>query len=178
MNVISPGKFAVKFGIIYGLFQILEFVVMYVLNIDAQTNPFVGIILNILNYFILPFIFIYIAANNYKTEINNGYILLSDTLKVGVTTSTIAALLYGVFYLIFNFIFPEFQDELLEKIQQITIKQNPKITTEQLNMSMKYVKMFMNPYLIVPFTVLFYCLLGIVHSLIVGAIIKKDKPVF
>ena len=77
-----------------------------------------------------------------------------------------------------DFIFPEFKDELLSQIQEITVKQNPTMTSEQLKMSMKFVKMFMNPYVVVPFTIVMYCVIGLIHSLIVGVIVKKDKPVF
>jgi len=89
-----------------------------------------------------------------------------------------AALIYGVFYIIFDLIFPEFKEDLFEKIQEVTVKQNPSMTAEQLKMSMKFVKIFMNPYVAVPFTIVMYAVIGLIHSLIVGVILKKDKPVF
>ena len=109
---------------------------------------------------------------------DSGKVVKGETIKIGLTISALAALMYGVFYLIFDFIFPEFKDELLNKIQEVTIKQNPTLTSEQLQMSMKFVKTFMNPYIVVPFTIVMYCVIGLIHSLIVGAIVKKDKPVF
>jgi hypothetical protein len=177
-ETISPGKSSVNFGVTFGIIMILQFVIMYVLNINPQESPAIGVIVNILNYLILPFALIYFAANNYKTKINQGFISIGETIKVGLTVCAIAALIYGVFYLIFDFIVPEFKEELLLKIQEITVKQNPSLTSEQLKMSMKFVKIFMNPYIVVPFTIIMYCVIGLIHSLIVGVIIKKNKPVF
>ena len=177
-ETISPGKSAINFGITFGIIMILQFAIMYVLDINPQETPVIGVIINLLNYLIIPFLFIYLAANNYKIKLNNGYISMGETIKVGLTVCAVAALMYGIFYLIFDFIFPEFKDELLNKIQEVTIKQNPTLTSEQLQMSMKFVKTFMNPYIVVPFTIVMYCVIGLIHSLIVGAIVKKDKPVF
>ncbi len=177
-KTITPGKSSINFGITFGIIMVLQFVIMYVLNINPQESPAIGVVINILNYLILPFALIYLAANNYKTKINQGFISMGETIKVGLTVCVIASLIYGVFYLIFDFIVPEFKEELLVKIQEITIKQNPTLTSEQLKMSMKFVKIFMNPYIVVPFTIIMYCVIGLIHSLIVGVIIKKNKPVF
>ena len=177
-ETVSPGKSAVNFGVTFGIIMILQFVIMYVLDINPQESPTIGVLINVLNYLILPFALIYLAANNYKTKINHGFISLGETIKIGLTVCAIAALMYGVFYLAFDFIFPEFKEELLTKIQEITVKQNPTLTSEQLKMSMKFVKTFMNPYIVVPFTIVMYCVIGLIHSLIVGVIVKKDKPVF
>lgn len=177
-KTITPGKSSINFGITFGIIMVLQFVIMYVLNINPQESPAIGVVINILNYLILPFALIYLAANYYKTKINQGFISMGETIKVGLTVCVIASLIYGVFYLIFDFIVPEFKEELLVKIQEITIKQNPTLTSEQLKMSMKFVKIFMNPYIVVPFTIIMYCVIGLIHSLIVGVIIKKNKPVF
>ncbi|MVO09134.1 DUF4199 family protein [Flavobacterium sp. TP390] len=174
----SPAKSGLNYGIIFAVIMILEFVIMYALNINPQEKPMVGIIMNVLNYLILPFAFIYLAATNFKNNFNNGFISLGQTLKIGVSLCAFAALIYGLFYIIFDLIIPEFSVEMFEKIQEVTVRQNPNMTSEQLKMSMKFVKMFMNPYVLVPFTIIMYSVIGIVHSLIVGLIVRKDKPSF
>jgi len=177
-ETLSPGKSAINYAITFGIIMILEFVIMYVLDINPQESPLIGTLINIVNYLILPFLFIYLAANHYKEKINHGFISLGETIKIGLTICALSALMYGVFYLIFDLIFPEFKEELFSQIQEITVKQNPTMTSEQLKMSMKFVKMFMNPFVVVPFTIIMYCVIGLIHSLIVGVIVKKDKPVF
>jgi len=205
---ITPAKNSLTYGVTFGIVLVLEFMLMYTLNIDPSENAWAGIVMNIVNYFILPFALIYVAANKFKKEINEGYLSISQTMKTGVSITVMAALIYGVFYILFDFIFPEFKDELFEKIQEVTVKQNPSITAKQLKMSMKFeknflkkikrvtvkknqskieeklkmsmkfVKIFMNPYVAAPFTIVMYAVIGLIHSLIVGVILKKDKPSF
>lgn len=177
-EITSPGKSSLNYGVAFGIIMILQFVVMYILNLNPQDTPLIGVIINVLNYLVLPFLFIYLAANNFKINLNKGFLSLSETFKIGLTVCALAALIYGIFYLVFDMIVPEFKQELLAKIQEVTVKQTPNITSEQLKMSMKFVEMFMNPYVVVPFTILMYCVIGLIHSLIVGLVIKKDKPVF
>ncbi|AWM12854.1 DUF4199 domain-containing protein [Flavobacterium sp. NRK F10] len=177
-QTISPSKSAVNYAIVFGIVMILEFVIMYAFNLSAQTNPTIGVIINVLNYLILPFTFIYLAANDFKNKINNGYISFGQTLKVGLSLCALAAVIYGIFYFIFDFIFPEFKTEVISQIQEITVKQNPNMTADQLKMSMKFVEMFMKPYVAIPFSIVMYSVIGLIHSLIVGAIVKKDKPAF
>ena len=102
-ETISPGKSAINFGITFGIIMILQFAIMYVLDINPQETPVIGVIINLLNYLIIPFLFIYLAANNYKIKLNNGYISMGETIKVGLTVCAVAALMYGIFYLIFDF---------------------------------------------------------------------------
>jgi hypothetical protein len=44
---------------------------------------------------------------------------LVDSLKIGVSLNAIAAIIYGIFYLIFIMLFPEYIDELLSKMQTV-----------------------------------------------------------
>lgn len=177
-QTISPSKSGTNYAIVFGIIMILELVLMYALNMNAQTNPTIGVIINVLNYLVLPFTFIYLAANHFKNKVNGGYISFGQTLKVGLSICALAAVIYGVFYFIFDFIFPEFKTDMISQIEAITVKQNPSITAEQLKMSMKFVKTFMEPYVAIPFSIVMYSVIGLIHSLIVGAIVKKDKPVF
>jgi hypothetical protein len=173
---ISPSKSAINYAVIFGIIMITQFVTMYALSIQPQENPIIGTIINILNYLILPFIFIYLASNNFKTKINKGYISMGEVIKIGLTICSLSALIYGIFYLLFDFIVPEFREQLLEQIAQVTVNQNPSLSSEQLKMSMKFVEIFMNPYIVIPFTIVMYCVIGLIHSLIVGAILKNNKP--
>ena len=70
-NKITPAKNAMSFGVTFGIILVLEFVLMYVLNIDPSENAWAGVVMNILNYLILPFALIYIAANKFKNEFNS-----------------------------------------------------------------------------------------------------------
>jgi len=172
---ISPAKSAVSYGVIFGVIMILEFVIAYAMDIDPVKHAWVGILNSLLNYLILPILFIILACNHFKKH-NGGFISFSQSLKAGVSVTVIAGSIFAVFNIIFNLIFPEFQDEMFEKIKEITVMQNPNMSSEQLEMTLKWTKTFMDPLVAAPFTIVIYTFIGLIFSLIIGAIIKKDNP--
>jgi ethanolamine transporter EutH len=175
-QISSPSKSALQFGILFGIFMVLEFVLLYVLDIDPITNPNVGIVTNVLNYLVLPVTLIVIGCNNYKQKLNAGFISFGESLKVGVTICLIAGLIYALFSIVFNMIFPDFLEEVLRKTRQVMQQQNPSLTSEQLEMAISMTKKFMSPTLVVPVTVAMFSFIGLFYSLIIGAIVKNEKP--
>jgi hypothetical protein len=127
-------------------------------------------------HLVLPIIFIYLGCNNYKKNINGGYISLTESLKVGISITFIAALVYATFSVIFNLIFPEFIDEMVAISRNAMIKQNPSVTEAELQMGLSMMKKFMNPYIVFPVTLAMYAFIGLIYSLIIGAILKKERP--
>jgi len=175
LKPVTPAKAAVNYGVIFGVIMILEFVLAYVLDIEPQDNKWFGIANSLLNNLILPVVFIILACNYFK-KASGGYITFGDSLKTGVCTVVIGALVFAVFNIIFNLIFPEFQADMLDKMKQAMLVSNPNMSAEQLKMGIQMSEIFMKPYVAFPFTILFYAFLGLVYSLIVGAIVKKENP--
>jgi hypothetical protein len=172
----SPKKTHMQFGVLFGVIMVLEFVITYIIGLEKLADSSASMIMNTLNYFILPVLFIYLGCNNYKTA-NHGFVSFSECLKMGVSITVIAALIYTVFYIVFNMIFPDFTDQVLAMSRSEILKKSPDMTSEQLEMSMSMVKKFTSPYIIAPFTLVMYAFIGLIYSLIIGAILKKDKPV-
>ena len=173
---ISPAKSGTLYGVLFGVIMVLEFVIMYVIGMKSLINSSFGIIVNLLNYLILPLFFIFLGCNHYKKEINNGFISFSECLKSGVSITVLAALIYAIFNVIFNFIFPNFINEMLDITKDKMLTDNPKMTAQELEMGLGMVKKFMNPFIVFPVTLVMYALIGLIYSLIVGAIVKNDKP--
>ena len=80
----SPAKSSFQFGVLFGAIMILQLVISYVLNIGTENKTY-SIIVNTLNFLILPFTFIYLACNNYKNNLNKGFISLGECIKIGIT---------------------------------------------------------------------------------------------
>ena len=173
---ISPAKSGIVFGVLFGVIMVLEFVIMYVIGMKSLVNSSAGVIVNIANYLVLPVVFIYLGCSNYKKNINNGFISFGECLKTGVSITFIAAIIYATFNVIFNFIFPEFVDEMISISKEAMISKNPEITSEQIEMGLSVVKKFMNPLIVFPFTLAMYSFIGLIYSLIIGAILKNEKP--
>lgn len=176
-KTVSPAKSATQYGVIFGIIMILEHVISFSFNIDPQNNKTYGIAINILNYLILPIALITIACNNYKNKFNGGFISFSQSLKIGVSLCVVAAIIYCIFTLIFNAIFPEFMEDVLRKTKQAIIQQNPEMTKEQLDMTLSWTEKMMSPVFTVPIVIIMYAFIGLIYSLIIGAIVKREKPV-
>jgi len=170
-----PAQSATQLGILFGVIMVLEFVVLYVIDVDPITNPGVGTTINIFNYLILPIAFIYLACNSFK-KANFGFISFGQCLKQGVKLCVIAGAIYAVFSIVFMMIFPEFPEEIIRKTRAVMLEKSPELTAEQLDMSIGFVKKMMQPAFSLPITLLMFSFLGLIYSLIIGAIVKKDKP--
>ena len=174
-KTISPSKSAIQFGVVFGVLMIFEFVISYVLNIDPIKNKSYGIIANTLNFMVFPLVFISIGCNNFKNKLNNGFISFGESLKIGVTICVFAALLYAIFNAVFNMIFPEFVEDILIKTKDVMLQQNPNMTSEQVETAISWTRKFLSPALSIPVTIVMYAFFGLIYSLIIGAIIKKDR---
>lgn len=174
-NTTAPSKSYLQFGLFYGLIMILSFVIIYALGIDPIENPMIGTVSSIFNYFFFPILFIFLGCNLFKKN-NNGYISFVECLKVGVSIAFIGALVFAIFTVVFNLIFPEYMEEILGQTKQIMLKQNPNLTSEQLEMGVSMTKKFSNPLFSVPITIVMFSFLGLLYSLVVGLIVKKDNP--
>ena len=175
-KTISPSKSALLYGLLFGLIMIVEFAISYVFDIDPTTNKSYGVIVNILNFLILPAGFIFLGVNNFKTKLNDGFVSFGESLKIGVTICIFAALLYAIFAAVFNMLVPEFTEEIIRKTRAVLIEQNPNMTTEQVDMAISWTRKFMSPALSRPVTIIMYAFLGLIYSLIIGAIAKNDRP--
>jgi len=171
---VSPAKSAIPFGALFGIIMVLEFMAAYTLDIDPISNQAYGVSINVLNYLILPVLFISLQCNNYKRA-NSGYISFVECLKIGVTICLFAGLIYALFSVVFNMLFPEFIEDLLRKTRTVLLEKNPAMTDEQVNMALSFTRKFMNPAIVIPATVVMFSFIGLIYSLIIGAIVKNDK---
>ena len=173
---LSPSKSALQYGALFGILMVLEFVLVYVMDVDPISNPSAGIVINVLNYLLFPVAIITVACTNYKNKLNNGFISFGECLKIGVTICLIAGLIYAIFSAVFNMIFPEFIEELMKKTRQVMLKQNPNMTSAQAEMAISMTKKFMNPAIVIPATTAMFSFIGLIYSLIIGAFVKNDNP--
>ncbi len=174
-NNISPAKSGIVFGVLFGVLMVLEFVIMYIVGMKSLVNTSVGVIVNIANYMVLPILFIYMGCTNYK-KINKGFISFGECLKTGVSITFVAAFIYAVFNIIFNYIFPDFINEMIAISKEAMIEKSPNLTSEQVESGIAMMKKFMNPLIVFPVTLAMYSFFGLIYSLIIGAIVKNDKP--
>jgi Flp pilus assembly protein TadB len=161
------------YGILFSVILVLELVISYVLNIGTDSSY--GTIIMILNYVILPAVFVYLGCQAFKQR-NSGFISFGQCLKTGVLICLIAGVISAIVGVILNMIFPEYMVEIMSQAKKKMLEQNPDMTTEQLEMGLSMMEKFSKPWLTIPITIVMYSFVGLIHSLIIGAIVKKDRP--
>jgi hypothetical protein len=173
-NKTSLAKSAIPYGIIFGVIMVLEFVISYVMDLGAE-DAWAGVLMNLLNFLILPFIFILMACNNYKNKINGGFISFGQCIKAGVVVGVFAALVSSAVTSIIYIAAPEIKENILEKTK-VAMAKSPGMTSEALEMAVSWTDTMMKPYIAIPMSILIYAFVTLILSLIVGAIVKKDNP--
>jgi hypothetical protein len=174
-NKKTTKQYIIPFGILFGAIMILELVLGYALNIDPATNGTYGIVINLLNYLFLPFIIIFLGCNYFKKNVNNGFISFFESIKIGMTISVVAATISGVFSAIFFYFVPEYVENLMRNAKGVMLKKNPEMTADQIEMGISMMKKFMNPFISIPTTIIIFAFIGLIYSMIVGAIVKKES---
>ncbi len=170
----KTNKFAKQNGLLFGILLVLEFVIMYFAGLDPIDNPSIGTVANLLNYLIFPITLIALAATQTRS-FQGGVLSFGQAVKTGVIISLIGSAIYGVFYIIFNLIFPEFTPDLISKMEEQMLNQNPEMTQEQVDMTIGITKTFLSPWIAAPFGVLIYVIVGTIESLVIGAIVKRER---
>jgi hypothetical protein len=135
---------------------------------QAQASGIVGIVIMI---GVILYAFI-----QYKKQ-NEGFMSLSEALKVGLGISALAALI-GVVY---SFILSEFLDpDLMQKALDFQMDkmriENPEITQDQLENIRAMQEKFSGPLIRSAFQIIGSLFIGFIISLIGGLIVKKSRP--
>lgn len=166
---LSPGKFAINYGVILGLVMVVISVVTYVTGLAIQGAQWPTAIY----YLIFPIVIFY-AISQYKKS-NANLLSLSDALKVGVLIGVISAIVFVIYSLIFNYIIdPDFINQMIAVAKDKMIEENPDMTQEMIDQGMKIVEMFANPALMGAFWVAMSGLFGLIYALIGGLVMKKE----
>jgi hypothetical protein len=166
---LTPGKFALNYGLILGLVMIAIAVVMYVTGMALELKQWP----QYLYYIIFPVTVIY-AISQYKKS-NGNLLRLGEAIKLGVMIGVISGLVYAVYGLIFNYIIdPEFMDLIMEATRDKMLE-NPNMTEEIVDQSMAMMEKFMSPVLGTAVWIALSAFFGLIYSLIGGLVMKKEE---
>ncbi|MFN8324752.1 MAG: DUF4199 domain-containing protein [Flavobacteriaceae bacterium] len=116
--------------------------------------------------------FIYYSISTFKKK-NENLLSISQALKIGLGVTIISSLFTILYvYLFSNFIEPDFSNKILElQIQEMEKANTPKETIET---SINMMKNYMMP--IMYFSIIMVSLIiGLITSLIIGAVLKKEN---
>ncbi len=167
----SIKKIALYYGVIWGLLSIALSVIAYVTNNHIDRPMW----LTIIGLAIMVVIIVY-GLKAYKHE-NQGFLSISEALKVGLAVSLIAAIIGTLYNLLFvSVIEPEFINQTLEYTRETMITENPDMTEEQMEMTMGITEKMMTPLVMSAMGLIFTLFLGFFTSLFAGLIMKVNRP--
>ena len=156
------------FGFILALLSILLSVVKYIAGTHLENNA----IDKIIGLALLIGLVVY-PITLFKKQ-NNGFINLSQSLKIGLGVAAVAAVISIVYFNIFaHFIEPEFVNDVMRAEMSRQMKANPAMSKGDLDKGMEMGKGFVLPMLYAGIIVI-NLILGFITSLITGLAIKKE----
>lgn len=165
----TVGKFARSYGVILGVIMIVIGVIMYVTGMSLKGIQWP----QYLYYIIFPIIIFY-AIGQFKKQ-NANTLSLGQAIKIGLVIALISAVVYIIYGLIFNYIIdPEFMGQMKEVVRDKML-QAPNATQEMVDQQMKFVEMFMNPFIGSALWIGLSLFFGLIWSLIAGLVMKKEQ---
>ena len=168
---VSIKKIALNYGVIWGLLSIVLSVIAYVTNNYIDRPMW----LTITGLAIMVGIIVY-GLKAFKSE-NEGFLSVSEALKVGLAISVIAGIIGTLYNLLFvTVIEPEFISQTLEFTREKMMTDNPDMTQDQMDMTMGITEKMMTPLVMSAMGIIFTLFLGFITSLIAGLIMKVNRP--
>lgn len=168
---ITPAKTAFNFGIILGTYNITVGIILYFLDMHFQNDQTVGII-NIT----ITVVTIMAGIIQFK-KLNEGFLSLTEALKIGLGVAVISAVIGIIYYFILTGILdPRTLDKSLEFQKQKMLADDIEMSVESANNFVDMQRKFSSPLIISALAIVGSLFVGFVISLIGGLIIKKSRP--
>ena len=165
----KAGTFALNYGIILGLVMVTIAVILYVTGMAMEGVQWP----NFIYYVVFPIVVIY-GISQYK-KANANTLSLGDSLKVGLAIAVVSALVYVIYGFVFNYVIdPEFMGQAME-VAKDKMLENPNMTEEQVEQSIKMFEMFSNPMVGTAFWLAMSAFFGLIYSLIGGLVMKNNS---
>ncbi len=162
----STFRVALKWGLILGLVLVAYTLALYLTNTVGDTLP------SLLAYPIIVVVLV-LAMRDFRA-LNNGFMSYGEGLTVGVVTAAVSSVLSSIFsYFYTNFIDTGATERAIEKVREKYEEMG--MSDDQIETSMEMVQKMQNPVWTLVVGVFFYVLMGLIFSLIIAAIMKKEK---
>ena len=170
-NQPKTGKFAFTYGLIAGGIGIIFGIMLFTMDMQYERGWGVqGTQIAILAAVIV------LGIIQYK-KANMGFLSISEALKVGAGVALISGILGLLyFFVLSNFLEPDYMDNMYEIGKQQALQNNPKLTEEQIDQGIEMQKSF--AWISYPVILIMNIIIGLVVGVIAGLILKKQKPAY
>ena len=161
----------ITYGIILGSISVVFQLMLFLLDMHYKNDSTAGIVALLITSGVLVYSFIVFKKNN------EGYMTLSEALKIGLGVSLISAII-GIIYtqLLVNVLDPDTMQKSLELSIDNMRAQNPEIPQEALETARSIQEKMSSPLIFSAVQIIFSLFFGFIISLVGGLIIKKSRP--
>ena len=161
----------ITYGIILGSISVVFQLMLFFLDMHYKNDSTAGIVALLITSGVLVYSFIVFKKNN------EGYMTLSEALKIGLGVSLISAIT-GIIYtqLLVNVLDPDTMQKSLELSIDNMRAQNPEIPQEALETARSIQEKMSSPLIFSAVQIIFSLFFGFIISLIGGLIVKKSRP--
>lgn len=167
----SNTSYMIKFGGILGGISVIFALMLFTLDMHYGQEPLV----NYVNYAISIGVIV-LGIYTFRKD-NEGFLSLSQAIKLGLGISLISAIIALVYTgLLMNVIEPTYMETVSELTKIKIIDENPEMTQEQLNAALDMMEKFQGFGVIAAFILIFSLFFGFLTSLVAGLILKKARP--
>ncbi|MCG8582350.1 MAG: DUF4199 domain-containing protein, partial [Bacteroidales bacterium] len=127
---------------------------------------------------VISIAFVSWAMMNFRDKQNGGILTYKQGVGLGFITFLVGGIISSIFtYILFAFIDPGLIEELVQKSLEEAMRKSPEIEGN-MDMVEKWTRMFVNPTAMAIMGVVMSAIGGIIISLILAAIFKKEPSVF
>ncbi|TDB65799.1 DUF4199 domain-containing protein [Arundinibacter roseus] len=166
---VSTARIALKFGIITAVAVIVYSTIVNLAGL-VQNRAVTSL------SFVIMIIGIVLAMRDFRTQ-NAGYMSYGEGLGIGSLVSAIVGLLGSVFTMFYmEFIDTTIIQQSMDKAREDM--ENRGMDDAQIEQAIEMSEKFMTPGMMFFLGIISYLIIGFLLSLIISAIMRKNKPVF
>jgi hypothetical protein len=168
-HVTTKNQVIIKFSIIYALANIGMALILYILEI-MDKSMLITVLSLAVNSAILFF-----AMKSRKNDTLNGFMSYGEGFGTGMLILVVGGLITSIYTFVFyTFIDTEFMTKMLEISRTEMLKKD--MSDEQIEQALEMSKKFMSPIMMAVFGYLASLFIGLIISLILAAVTKKENP--
>lgn len=166
----SSNQIMLNYGLMLGLASIIVAVANFAFGNVYKPHWSISII-----SVILSIVIIILGLKALKVN-NGGFLSLGESIKTGLGIALISGVVYVIYFFVFtNFIEPEYFTNLAKFQEATVLEMYPNMSDEQLENALEMSKKFSGFGMISAITLIMSLFSGFIISLIGGAIMKKSK---
>jgi len=168
----SNAQVALINGLLLGVALVLLSLLMYVIGIAHDSK------LQYISYLII-IIGLVLSMKQWRDKYNDGFLTYGQAFSNGFLTILFASIITAIWMIIFfGLIAPGEIENMLRTAEDKMYETQPNMTEEQVEMALKWSKMFMTPAMMGIWGFIGNLIIGTILSAIVSIFMKKEKPIF